>query len=369
MYQRKVPPKKHKYRSRDHTFRVSFSTPLSKTPPRLSREGYIRALELYGREDILLDALQSSVYHFKEWRKQNPGDLEHYRRYANSLGYDWERGSVTEEGIYTSYVPATAEAAPSFQTTRPHLDRESPGLARDISQFTHFHFHVDDIDETVKQETMTRDPDGRFAAMNRQQAGNPSRSRLLHNQTVDVQAPGSSARSPVVIRDVPPVLQGAPGNLRFVPGDDHNNSLGAAAIARIATNMLRALVNKPDEVTADDMADIRAMLNYIGSDADMEKFVKALQAKDNPQTSQSVDIRVTPVDLHFVPGEDDRNAAGASGLLLIALAILRDIAAESFTINDLAALGKMFDYIGPEEETVKYVDHFKLKITVPSSQN
>lgn len=75
------------------------------------------------------------------------------------------------------------------------------------------------------------------------------------------------------------------------------------------------------------------------------------------------------MDLHFVPGEDDRNAAGASGLLLIALAILRDIAAESFTINDLAALGKMFDYIGPEEETVKYVDHFKLKITVPSSQN
>lgn len=107
-----VPRKPDHYISKGHAFRVSFSAPLSKKPPRLSKKGYIRALELYGREDILFDSLKGGAGYFNDWRKNNPGDLDLYRRYANSLGYDWERGSVTADGIYTFHVRAIAVGEP-----------------------------------------------------------------------------------------------------------------------------------------------------------------------------------------------------------------------------------------------------------------
>ncbi|KAM0454507.1 hypothetical protein ACHAO4_004310 [Trichoderma viride] len=279
MYLMKVPRRRHRFPSSDRNFRQAFSAPLARRPPRLPREGYIRALEVYGREDILFGCLKSSVSFFNEWRKQNPGDLEIYRRYANSLGYDWERGSVTEGGLYTSYVRATAVGGPlTYDINNLPSPEDFPGLPRDISQL----IHTDDISETAGEESVTGDPNGRFAAMNRQQANTPNRSRSLRNRTTEFQTPGSTSGSPITVRDLPLVLQGAPGNLRFVPGEDQKNAFRAASLAHMAITMLQGIVNKPNGLTADDMAGIKAMLNYVGEE-DVEKFVKDFQADLTPQ--------------------------------------------------------------------------------------
>lgn len=280
MHHLKVSPADRQFSSKDQAFRKYFSVPLAKKPPRLPRKGYIRALELYGSEDILLDRLQSSsVSHFNKWRKQNPGDLESYRCHANSLGYDWERGSVTKEGIYTSYVPVTATGGPPiYNPNSPPSPEHSSGLPRDISQL----IHAEGPSETAGEESMTTDPNGRFAAINRQQANTANNSHALHNQTVEFQTPGSTLRSPIVIRDIPLVLQNAPGNLRFIPGEVPQNGLGAASIASVALTMLRAMKYNSEEITADDMADIEAVLDYFGEE-DMEEFVKGFQTDLAPQ--------------------------------------------------------------------------------------
>ncbi|PNP42495.1 hypothetical protein TGAMA5MH_05236 [Trichoderma gamsii] len=46
--------------------------------------------------------------------------------------------------------------------------------------------------------------------------------------------------------------------------------------------MLRGMVHDSEEITADDMADIKAVLNYFGAE-DTEKFVKGFQADHSPQ--------------------------------------------------------------------------------------
>lgn len=253
--------------------------PKKKKPPRLSRKGYVRAFEVYGCEDTLFNSLKSTLSHFSEWRKQNPGDLELYQRYANSLGYDWERGSVTEEGIYTSYVRATATGGPpTYNPNNPPSPKDSPELPGDITDS----ISVDDIEGIAGEEFMAREPEGRFTAMNRQPANTLNDSRALRNRTTELQTPGSTLRSPMTVRDIPQVLQDAPGNLRYVPGEVQENGLGAGSIAHVAMTMLRDMVYDSEELTADDMADIKAVLKYFPKE-ETEKFIKGFQADLNSQ--------------------------------------------------------------------------------------
>jgi hypothetical protein len=134
----KVTRRNQQYLSKDSDFRISFFALLSNPPPviRLFREGYIRALEICGREGILLDYLKSSVVNLNEWRKQNPKDLDLYRKYANSYGYDWKRGSVTPEGLYT------------YDPSNPFTLEGCLELLLDISQF----IHVDNIEEPAGEK-------------------------------------------------------------------------------------------------------------------------------------------------------------------------------------------------------------------------
>ena len=113
-----VPCCKGPHPSRDPEFRHAFSDPLNKNPPRLSKEGYIRALQLYGREDHRLDSLKSRASRFADWRNLHPGDIDKFRRHAAALGYDWEHGTVNEDGLYTTTVLAN----PSTITETMALD-------------------------------------------------------------------------------------------------------------------------------------------------------------------------------------------------------------------------------------------------------
>jgi hypothetical protein len=86
----------------------------------------------------------------------------------------------------------------------------------------------------------------------------------------------------MTVRDIPKVLQDAPGNLRYVPGEVQENGLGAGSIAHIAMTMLRDMVYDSEELTADDMADIKAVLKYFPKE-ETEKFIKGFQADLNSQ--------------------------------------------------------------------------------------
>ncbi|KAL6790510.1 hypothetical protein J3E68DRAFT_429144 [Trichoderma sp. SZMC 28012] len=127
-----VPPSDSVYPSRDSRFRRSFYQPLQKNPPRLTKEGYIRALELYGREDKLLDSLPSSAARFNQWKRDNPGDLAEYRRYANRRDYDWENGSVDKNSFYTSYIrdesPEVSQENLTAPLTMPRSQDQETGL-------------------------------------------------------------------------------------------------------------------------------------------------------------------------------------------------------------------------------------------------
>ncbi|KAM6481514.1 hypothetical protein HDV62DRAFT_85631 [Trichoderma sp. SZMC 28011] len=127
-----VPPSDGVYPSRDSRFRYSFYQQLQRNPPRLTKEGYIRALELYGREDKLLDSLPSSASRFNQWKRDNPGDLAEYRRYANTRDYDWENGSVDKSSFYTSYIrdesPEVSQENPTAPLTMPRSQDQENGL-------------------------------------------------------------------------------------------------------------------------------------------------------------------------------------------------------------------------------------------------
>ncbi|KAL5083109.1 hypothetical protein Trisim1_002169 [Trichoderma cf. simile WF8] len=114
-----VPPSDGVYPSRDSRFRRSFYQPLQKSPPQLTKEGYIRALQLYGREEKLLDSLPSSASRFHQWKRDNPGDLAEYRRYANKRDYDWEHGSVDKNSFYTSYIQDESPEVSKENLTSP----------------------------------------------------------------------------------------------------------------------------------------------------------------------------------------------------------------------------------------------------------
>ncbi|OPB38619.1 hypothetical protein A0O28_0017250 [Trichoderma guizhouense] len=127
-----VPPSDGVYPSRDSRFRRSFYQPLQKNPPQLTKEGYIRALQLYGREDKFLDSLPSSASRFNKWKRDNPGDLAEYRHYANKRDYDWENGSVDKSSFYTSYIrdesPEVSQENPTAPLTMPRSQDQENGL-------------------------------------------------------------------------------------------------------------------------------------------------------------------------------------------------------------------------------------------------
>lgn len=86
------------------------------------------------------------------------------------------------------------------------------------------------------------------------------------------------ASTPIMTEDRPVSLQGAPGNLRLVPGEDMKNALGAAALLTIVSGMLRAVFEDPRGITEEDFEEIRKTLDFIGTEEDVGKYVESFQA-------------------------------------------------------------------------------------------
>ncbi|KAL6836139.1 hypothetical protein J3E69DRAFT_320597 [Trichoderma sp. SZMC 28015] len=180
-----VPPSDGVYPSKDSLFRRSFYQPLQKNPPRLTKEGYIRALQLYGREDHLLDSLKSSVARFNQWRRDNPGDLAEYRRYANKRDYDWERGSVDKNSFYTSYIQDEGPEVSQENLTAPLTMPRSQDQENGLDNVT----EAPRMERSVSAENMQQ---FRIYLGNFVQGGNPSgglRNRWLEEEQEAVPLP------------------------------------------------------------------------------------------------------------------------------------------------------------------------------------
>ncbi|KAF4448346.1 hypothetical protein FALBO_16813 [Fusarium albosuccineum] len=89
------------YPSRDDRYRQLFSNLLDEDDFELSYEGYLRAIQLYGRESAIL--LESPVKHmnFTDWKTKHPSTLAEYRQRARAQGYSPKSGvSEYREGLY-----------------------------------------------------------------------------------------------------------------------------------------------------------------------------------------------------------------------------------------------------------------------------
>ncbi|KAM0460487.1 hypothetical protein ACHAPV_004756 [Trichoderma viride] len=64
--------------------------------------------------------------------------------------------------------------------------------------------------------------------------------------------------------------------------EDQNNALGTASLLKIAMAMIRGIVSDSAGVTSTDLAEMQAMLNYVDTHQDLEKFMKSFQADITP---------------------------------------------------------------------------------------
>ncbi|KAK4077433.1 uncharacterized protein Triagg1_3765 [Trichoderma aggressivum f. europaeum] len=266
-----VPERDSVYPSKDSQFRRSFYQPLHKNPPRLTKEGYIRALELYGKEDNLLNALKSSVARFSEWRRDNPGDLAEYRRYANERGYDWENGTVDDNSYYTSNIQAqNTEFAQGNLTT-------SQTAATEVSWVE---FPQPEETSPGEEEHVTnRKPQRVFIAKKRQESNNtPTGQERVTRPQATASKPassrsGSSRRQAIVVEDEerPYLLQGAVGNMAWKDGESAANASGVAYIATAAMNTLRHVVQNEGRIEGRDLEIAQELVDYISAE-DMEQF-------------------------------------------------------------------------------------------------
>lgn len=73
-------PCSNSHQSKDIEYRRLFSEPLSKPGGTISYEGYLRALQLYGREDQLINS--HKVHRYDIWLARYPELHQSYREQA-----------------------------------------------------------------------------------------------------------------------------------------------------------------------------------------------------------------------------------------------------------------------------------------------
>lgn len=139
--------------SKDIEYRRLFSEPLTKPGGTLSYEGYLRAIQLYGREDLLVNS--HKVHRYDRWVKSNPELHRSYQDQARRDGYNPTGGSSNAfTGIHYPNPPL---GGPSLQLTHADTDPNNISPYTPERQVT-----------TAQSNTMpprrSRDSSGRFAA-------------------------------------------------------------------------------------------------------------------------------------------------------------------------------------------------------------
>ncbi|CCT61640.1 uncharacterized protein FFUJ_01885 [Fusarium fujikuroi IMI 58289] len=120
--------------SKDIEYRRLFSEPLTKPGGTLSYEGYLRAIQLYGREDLLVNS--HKVHRYDRWVKSNPELHRTYQQQAIRDGYNPTGGSSNAfTGVYYPNPPlggpslnrVNSPHTPHRQTTQNEITEEMVG--------------------------------------------------------------------------------------------------------------------------------------------------------------------------------------------------------------------------------------------------
>ncbi|KAG5812571.1 hypothetical protein H9Q74_004297 [Fusarium xylarioides] len=136
-------------RSKDVEYQYLFSKPLALPGTTISYKGYIRALQLYGREDQLTNS--HKVTRYDRWVARNPGLHKQYQEQARRDGYNPIGGS---SNAFTGvYYPNPPPGGPSLNQADTDLDIPSPrGPKR-----RHRAASTEDFSETDTMAPGTRD--------------------------------------------------------------------------------------------------------------------------------------------------------------------------------------------------------------------
>ncbi|EWG50581.1 hypothetical protein FVEG_16657 [Fusarium verticillioides 7600] len=104
--------------SKDIEYRRLFSEPLTKPGGTLSNEGYLRAIQLYGREDLLINS--HTVHRYDTWVKRNP---ELHLSYQNQARQDRYNPTCGSSNAFTGvYYPNPPLDGPSLQVNQADTD-------------------------------------------------------------------------------------------------------------------------------------------------------------------------------------------------------------------------------------------------------
>ncbi|UKZ63302.1 uncharacterized protein TrAtP1_004531 [Trichoderma atroviride] len=112
--------------------------------------------------------------------------------------------------------------------------------------------------------------------MNSQQASTLKKGHKLrsHRRTVvnTANTSGTNLGTPTAVDNRLVSLEGAPGNLRFIPGEDEENALGAVSLLVIVSRMLRSVVEGPNGPAEEDYKAFKEVLDFIGTNEDLDTY-------------------------------------------------------------------------------------------------
>ncbi|KAF5009654.1 hypothetical protein FDECE_4155 [Fusarium decemcellulare] len=226
------------YPSRDDRYRKLFSDRLLEDDFELSYEGYLRAIQLYGRESAIL--LESPVKDrtLTVWKRKHPSTLAEYRQRARAQGYNPKSGeSDHQQGLYyPNGIPK----------------RSTP--ARDDNE-------IPEIIEVMSDGTGPNQSNGQ---QNTQLAAHPSK---------------------------PSTLRGMSGSRVPLADDFGSTCVGGMEMAVVVTELLERVVES--ESPNEWIDTIKETLEYIGGSENMTAFLNTMyekfpQKEDNNTKAASI---------------------------------------------------------------------------------
>ncbi|EHK41119.1 hypothetical protein TRIATDRAFT_85052 [Trichoderma atroviride IMI 206040] len=106
----------------------------------------------------------------------------------------------------------------------------------------------------------------------------------IHNRTVvnTANTSGTNLGTPTAVDNRPVSLEGAPGNLRFIPGEDEENALGAVSLLVIVSRMLRSVVEGPNGLAEEDYKAFKEVLDFMGTNKNLDNYHEKFKTAAGP---------------------------------------------------------------------------------------
>ncbi|PNP77756.1 hypothetical protein FNYG_08837 [Fusarium nygamai] len=221
-------------RSKDVDYQRLFSKPLALPGSTISYEGYIRALQLYGREDQLTNS--HKVTRYDRWVARNSALHQAYQEQALRDGYNPIGGS---SNAFTGvYYPNPPSGGPSLNQADTDPDIPLPRGPKRRRQAA----STEDFSET------------------------------------DTMAPGTRNSAPV-----PNAFAYHIGNIKAKAGQSAQNAIGAAENSLLLGEVVKKFINA--EITPELRQQVSSILTTMGDIEGLATTVKTIRAEQTPEPS------------------------------------------------------------------------------------